>query len=148
MTMTRTAALFAALSLPAAVQAQSSGFSPCDGRELEQLYIGEDGEGVRTFYDGSVVLLRIDTIEPAAASGGMVVMMWTGSELSDINRSCWVNTGHGLVDVDATESSYDPAEGLTLSVPTSRHSPEDGSLLEGAIRFRLNADAGTLTPLS
>ncbi|RED16624.1 hypothetical protein [Parasphingopyxis lamellibrachiae] len=150
MTMIRTAALLAALSLPIAAEAQPTGFDDCENAwpaQLENLAIGENGEGIRTFYDGAVTLLQIDTIEPAAASGGFVVMMWTGSELSDLDRLCWVTAGHGGIDVDATTSSYDPAEGLTLSVPTSRHSQEDGSLIEGAIRFRLNVDAGTLTPL-
>jgi len=146
MTMIRTAALLAALSLPAAAQAQPTGFAPCEGSELYQLQIGEDGEGIRTFYEGSVTLLRIDTIEPAAASGGVVVMMWTGSDLSDIDRSCWVNTGHGLIDIDATESSYNPAEGLTLSIPTSRYD-DIGELAVASIRFRLDVNAGTLTPL-
>lgn len=147
MTIIRTAALLAALSLPAAAQAQPSGFAPCDGDELTLLQIGEDGEGIRSFYDGSVTLLRIDTIEPAAASGGLVVMMWTGSDLSDIDRLCWVNTGHGLVDIDATQSSYDPAEGLTLTIPTARIDQSSGQRIDGAIRFRLNVGAGTLTPL-
>ncbi|MGJ8536601.1 MAG: hypothetical protein ACSHW2_05570 [Parasphingopyxis sp.] len=150
MTILRTAALLATLSLPIAAQAQPTGFEDCEDAwpaQLQNLVIGENGEGIRTFYDSAVTLLQIDTIEPAAASGGIVVMMWTGSELSDLDRLCWVTSGHGGVDVDATTSSYDPAEGLTLSVPTRRYSQEDGSLIEGAIRFRLNADTGTLTPL-
>ncbi len=150
MTMLRTAAFLAAISLPIAAQAQPTGFEDCENAwpaQLQNLAIGENGEGIRTFYEGAVTLLQIDTIEPAAASGGFIVMMWTGSELSDINRQCWVIAGQGGIDVDATESSYDPAAGLTLSVPTSRYSQEDGSLIERTIRFRLNVDAGTLTPL-
>lgn len=150
MTMIRTAALMAALSLPMAAQAQPTDFEDCENgwaAQLQNLAIGENGEGIRTYYDGAVTLLQIDTIEPAAASGGIIVMMWTGSDLSDIERHCWVTSGHSGIDVDATESSYDPAEGLTLSVPTSRYSQDDGSLIEGTLRFRLNADAGTLTPL-
>ncbi|WP_299323007.1 hypothetical protein [Parasphingopyxis sp.] len=150
MTTIRTAALMAALSLPIAAQAQPTGFEDCEDAwpaQLQNLAIGENGEGIRTFYNGAVTLLQIDTIEPAAGSGGIIVMMWTGSELSDIERHCWVTAGHGGIDVDATESSYDPAEGLTLSVPTRSYSQEDGSLIEGTLRFRLNVAAGTLTPL-
>ena len=150
MTMIRTAALLAALSLPIAAQAQPTGFEDCENAwaaQFQNLAIGENGEGIRTYYDGAVTLLQIDTIEPAAASGGVIVLMWTGSELSDISRHCWVTSGHGGIDVDATESSYDPAIGLTLSVPTSGFSQEDGSPIEGAVRFRLNVEAGTLTPL-
>lgn len=150
MTAMRTATLLAALALPMAAQAQSTGFEDCENAwpaQLQNLAIGENGEGIRTFYDGAVTLMQIDTIEPAAASGGVIVMMWTGSDLGDLERLCWVTAGHGGVDVEATAARYDPAEGLTLAVPTRTYSPDDGRLTEGAIRFRLDAGAGTLTPL-
>jgi hypothetical protein len=150
MTMIRTAALLASLSLPAAAHAQPTGFVPCEENSpasLNNLWVGENGEGIRTFYEGSVTLLRIDTIEPAAASSGVIVMMWIGQDLSDIERLCWVNSGHGLVDIDGTQSSYHPAEGLTLTIPTSRTNHDNGDRIDEAIRFRLNVGAGTLTPL-
>lgn len=152
MTLFKPIALAAALSLSAAAQAQTNGFVPCEGEwsaQVENLYIGENGEGIRTFYDGAVILLRIDTGEPAAASGGVIVMMWPGGETEGPPvRSCWVNWGHGMVDVDATQSSYDPATGLTLSIPTSRYNPGDGEMIADTIRFRVNVGAGSLTALN
>lgn len=149
--MTKTGAFLiaAALGIAAPANAQTNGFVPCEehwSARLTTLYVGADGEGIRSFYDGAVTLLRIDTEEPAAASSGVIVMMWTGSELADIERHCWVNWGHGLVQVDDTQSSYDPADGLTLTIPTSRYD-EMGEQSVGSIRFRLNAATGTLTEL-
>ncbi|NNC72135.1 MAG: hypothetical protein HKN78_04580, partial [Sphingomonadaceae bacterium] len=94
-------------------------------------------------------VMRLDTEEPAAASFGVAVVFPDGNgDLGPVGLACWLNWGFGFVDVAATQSAYDPAQGLTLTIPTGRYDPETGGTRPGApIRWLINLAQGSITDL-
>lgn len=144
--------LASALAFGAPVQAQTNGFEPCDehwAANMTTLFVGENGEGIRSFYNGSVLLLRINTEEPAFFPEGVILLMpdGDGSE-GPIGRLCFVNWGFGSVDVDETQSSYDPARGLALTIPAGSTDPSTYESMDRTIRVLVNVGAGSVTPLN
>jgi hypothetical protein len=53
--------------------------------------------------------------------------------------------GHGFSDIEMTamQSSYDPATGLTLTVPISRY--DNGDYKDGSLRITINQATGVVT---
>lgn len=146
-------AALAALAWPAVATAQltPTGLVSCEEAraDLTDLAIGENGDGVRTFYEGSVVLVRLDYVEPACCSAGIAILSPEGDgESEPQGRACHAAWGYGWIDFDAIESSYDPARGLTLTIPTTMVDVEYGTPNPGPpIRVLINAGQGTITDL-
>ena len=144
----------AACACPAAAIAQSAsaGVMTCDeaGVGLWSVWVGADLSGVRSYYEGSVTLLAIDTIEPACCSAGVaIVMPGAPQENEPPGPACWAIKGFADVDLRATRSSYDPRQGLTLAIPTRNYDPETGATIPGEpIRLRIDAARGTIVDLS
>lgn len=142
--------LMAELLLPSAVSAREG---PIDCRDnevgLDWLLIGENGEGVRSFYNGMVTLLRLDSEEPAAASAGLAILMPSGDGSDEpAFITCHAYRYFGAIDFDAMVAEYDPARGLTLTIPTSDPDFDSGGTVPGRpIRVMINAGNGTITPL-
>jgi hypothetical protein len=137
-----------ALAWPTLAQAQTGGgLASCEdaGVGLTSLAVGEH-EGVRTFYQGQVVLLALNTEEPAAAPAGIAVLMPdppVGNEPP--STGCWAIIGYGRVDVDRARARYDPASGLTLTIPTMVYDADhDRDVAAPPIRLRINATRGTI----
>ena len=148
----RLAALAAlANSHVAAAQPDSRTLAPCDQASagLAQLALGADNEGVRSYYEGRVTLLRLDYVEPACCAWGVAVLMPDGDgEAEPAGTACWAIWGYAGVDLQAAQSRYDPADGLTLIIPTREYDHDTGGTLPGApIRLRIDAGAGTIVDL-
>ncbi len=144
----------AALAFPAGAVAQD-GFRtlvPCEQLELglESVAVGEDLSGVRTFYQGQVTLFLIDRVEPACCAYGVaVVMPAPPSEGSLEGMRCWAIFGYAGVDLRGARASYQPREGLTVSIPIRDYVPETGGTSPGApVRLRIDAGRGTIVDLS
>lgn len=150
--LTKIAAL-AALAWPAMAAAQTpSGLVPCQDHfagGLAALSLGENNANVRHFYNGMVTLLLLDTEEPAAASYGFAVLMPSGDgEEEPAFMTCWLNWGFTYVDTAAATSRYDPAEGLTLTIPVLMYDHETGMGREAPpVRLLINAGQGTIRQL-
>jgi hypothetical protein len=145
-------AAFAALAWPAAATAQPQrALMPCTDASagLTQLALGETHDGVRSFYEGRVTLLRLDYVEPACCSWGVAVLMPDGDgETEPAGTACWATWGYAGVDLQGATSHYDPAEGLTLTIPTRAYDHDTGGTLPGApIRLRISLSAGTIVDL-
>ena len=146
-------AAFAALAFPAMAAAQPAqrALTPCDEASagLAQLAPGAGNEGVRSFYEGRVTLLRLDYVEPACCAWGVAVLMPDGDgETEPAGTACWATWGYAGVDLQATTSRYDPAEGLTLTIPTRAYDHDTGGTRAGEpIRLRINASGGTIVDL-
>ncbi len=142
----------ATTTLATSAQAQSQGFMPCDDHwsaSFFALSVGENGEGIRSFYEGSVLLLHINTDEPAFFPEGVILLMPDGDGSDGpIGRHCFVNWGFSSMDVDASHATYDPARGLTLTIPASNTSPADYQVRDASVRVLVNVGAGTITPLN
>lgn len=143
--------LAAAASISSTAVSAQMGHGPRDCLDasisLNALWIGENGEGVRSFYNGMVTVLRLDTEEPAAASAGLAILMPSGDGSEEpIFTACHVFLYYGSIDFDGMESSYDPARGLTLTVPAYEANLETGGRgSPNPIRVLINAGAGTLS---
>ena len=151
MRMIRLAAL-AALAWPAAAVAQPQrSLLPCAevSAGLTQLALGANEEGVRSFYDGRVTLLLLDYVEPACCSWGVAVLMPDGDgETEPAGTACWAIWGYAGVDLQAATSRYDPAEGLTLAIPTLDYDHDSGGTRPGApIRLQINLSEGGISQL-
>ena len=144
----------AACACPAAAIAQSvsTGLMRCDdaGVGLWSVWVGADLSGVRTYYEGSVTLLALDTIEPGCCPAGVAIVMPGEPQENDpVGPACWAIRGFAAVDLRAARSSYDPRQGLTLSIPTRDYDPDTGGTVPGApIRLRIDAGRGTIVDLS
>lgn len=106
---------------------------------LVDLAIGADGRGVRSFYEGEVLVLQIDQGEPAALSFGLAVLMIDRTS-EVIGRKCLAATFFNYVDIDAAKSSYAPETGVTLVIPTSDY---DGAQSVPGKPLVLTINAGT-----
>lgn len=110
---------------------------------LHDLAIGANGKGVRSFYKGEVLVLQIDQVEPAAASSGLVVLMF--DHKSEIGgRVCTAVTHFNSLDIDAAKSAYDPESGVTLTVP-ARDYDGIGSRPGKPLVLTINAAKGEVT---
>lgn len=112
---------------------------------LRDLAISAQGNGVRSFYEGAVLVLMVDTIEPAAAAAGVVVLLIDPqSELGD--RNCFAATGFSGLDLDAAKSSYSPATGVILSIPAMTYDQDVGFSKPGKpLILTMNAATGLVT---
>ncbi len=143
----------AGLALPTAASAQMpTGIVPCQDHwagSIGALSLGENFENVRRFYNGRVTLMQLDTEEPAAASFGYAIQMPSGDGSNEpAFLQCFLNWGFTYVDVAAAQSSYDPARGLTLTIPTRSYDVEQGGSAPGEpIRLLINIAEGTITEL-
>jgi len=112
---------------------------------LRDLAISASGNGVRSFYEGAALVLLVDTIEPAAASAGVVVLLLDPqSEMGD--RNCFAATGLSGLDLDTARSSYSPATGVTLSIPAMTYDHEEGYSKPGKpLILTIDAATGSVT---
>lgn len=119
-------ALMALLLSSAALSAQS--LEPCDWRA------GADGipepwaDHTRTFANGEVRVVLIDRIEPAAGAFYLLILHPPRMELGE--RRCTLvgferGVGYAGLFFEDLAAEYDPAQGLTLSVPGRLYLPEE-----------------------
>jgi hypothetical protein len=88
-------------------------------------------KNVRTFYNNLVQIYNVDTIEPAAASAGIaVVLPDVDSPLGGLK--CLAITNFAKVDVMQAGATYDATKGLSVSIPTKVHDLENGRSKRGA----------------
>lgn len=110
-----------------ALPAQAVTVQPCT-EQANVLSIAEPWEAnTRTFANGNIRLVVLDTIEPAAAAFHLVILHPPRDELggpmcSMVSASDGL--GFGGMDLRQVVASYDPARGLTVAVPISQYDPE------------------------
>jgi len=87
---------------------------------------------VRTFYNNRIQIYNIDTIEPAAAPAGIVIVLPSSPEDDPIGGSkCLAIRGFSAINIKAARAAYDPAKGLSLSIPTRKFDPETDKFKSG-----------------
>lgn len=100
----------------------------------------------RTFSNGKTRLALMDTIEPAAGWAWMLVLSPPYSELGD--RQCKVIGLNGMgfagMEFGALTADYDPATGLTFTVPVSVYDPATAMPGAATLRFTLNQATGAI----
>jgi hypothetical protein len=136
-----------ALAAPAAA---GSGLQSCDdlGVGLWSVVAGADKGGVRTYYDGRVTLLEVDTVEPGAVPAGVAFVIPDRPDVEGISSpQCWAIINYASVDVRRAQAQYDAATGLTLTIPARDYDGER-AVPAAPIRVRINAGQGTIVDLN
>ena len=142
---------FLTCSLALALGAQAAGavtVSACSGIAGVQ-NIAEPWEAnTRTFANGDIRLVVLDTIEPAAAAFHLLILHPPRAELG-IPMCSVVSSGEGQgfggMDIGPATASYDPARGLTVSLPVSLYDPEAADFYaDKVLSVTINQSTGQL----
>jgi hypothetical protein len=127
----RAAAFLATLALSAPVPALAQSAHICDGWQSQAWNLAEPWEAnTRSFANGAIRVALIDTVEPAAAAYFLLVLHpLPGDEMEA--RVCHLVgegplTGFAGMDFAALAPAYDPATGLTLTLPVTRMDANGG----------------------
>lgn len=132
----------------AAADAQPRGPATCEeaGAGLWSIDTGENGNGIRTFYDGQVTVIALNLIEPAAAPGGVAIVMPGPPNAEEpTGPECFAFVGYDRVDVAGARSHYDPTRGLILTFPTWRFDEaRQDSVPAAPLRVRIDVGRGTV----
>lgn len=132
----------AALAEPATV-------TPCGDYRSDVRNVAEPWEAnTRTFAKGEIRLVVIDTVEPAVAALYLLILHPPRDELG--SPLCSVVTsagGLGFADMGLgpARASYDPASGLTVSLPVSQAEPMGAGFDEGWLSVTINQATGVVT---
>jgi len=111
------------IAAPAAAQVAS----PCDWQARVEAIVEPWEENTVTFAGGAVRVAHLDVAEPAAAAAYLLVLHPPVVAVS--GRTCTVigqseGLGYAAIQFDALGASYDPATGLTLTVPARIQRPD------------------------
>lgn len=117
------------------------------------LSIAEPWEAnTRVFARGDIRLVVLDTIEPAAAAFHLVILHPPRDELGGPMCSMVSATdglGFGGMNLAPAEASYDPARGLTVSLPISVYDPEAaGFYSDKRLSVTINQATGAITAVA
>mgnify|MGYP000713528392 CR=1 FL=1 len=139
-------ALIAALAL-LATPATAQEVVECDWRATAAALAEPWEDNSATFANGAVRIALLDTIDPAAGALHLLVLSPPFNELGD--RQCRVvSHGQGVgfagLYFSELEAGYDPAKGLTFSVPVQIYLPEESFSNGGQLHIALNQSTGAI----
>ena len=112
--------------LPVTAMAQAVG--DCDWRAASQAIAEPWEANTRTFANGEIRLTIMDTGEPAA---GPVHLMILSPPYNDGGRQCAVlsleagGMGFAGLTMEGAKAAYDPATGLSVTLPARRWVPDN-----------------------
>lgn len=116
----------------------------CDWMSSMTTIIEPWEENSRTFYDGRVRVVAIDTVEPACCWAHLVLLLPPPEREMEYRQCVVVNQGGGMgfagLRFDELAASYDPKTGLTISFPYALYDPETGGTRpwrSGQVRINL-----------
>ena len=120
---------------------------PCDWQASAQALIEPWEDHTRTFANGAVRLALLDTVEPAIAAMHLLILSPPYDEIG--GRQCrTIGVGDGLgfpgITWEGLEAGYDPAVGLTFTIPVGLYDPETGDFPESQLAFTVNQATGEI----
>ncbi|SIO33078.1 hypothetical protein [Vannielia litorea] len=142
--MIRALALLCLLATPLAAQE----LSDCGDFRSDARNIPEPWEAsTRTFANGDVRLVLLDTIEPAAAPYHLMILSPPFDEVG--GRQCKVlsrenASGWAGIQFELLEAGYDPAAGLTFTLPAMIWLPEKNFVNSTELTITLNQSTGEI----
>jgi hypothetical protein len=135
-------ALAAAALIAAALPASAQDVSDCDWR-TDMRFIAEPWEtSSRTFANGDVRLVLLDTYEPAMVPFQIAVISPPHDELGW--PQCRVIGAFNEIDFAALTAAYDPAVGLMFSVPVRIYDGMTDSTPRARLGISLNQATGAI----
>ena len=123
--------------------------SNCGGPARVDAIVEPWSKATRTFANGRIRIIALDTAEPACCSFHLAIIAPDPENELDLRQCVALNdgsewTGFQYVDVQGIESSYDPGRGLLLSVPVERYI--DGTRSSKFfVDVRINQATGAIT---
>ena len=122
----------AALGLAAPAFAQSRPtVGECDWLNNMLAVVEPWEDNARTFYQGQVRAVFVDSVEPACCWAHLLILMPDPEDEWGLRKCVAVNlggtTGFSGLDFSRLEASYDPARGLAISFPYALYEPESGA---------------------
>ncbi len=100
--------------------------SQCGGQARVDAIVEPWSQATRTFANGKIRIIALDTAEPACCSFHLAIIAPNPEDELGLRQCVTLNdgaewTGFQSVSVSNTQSSYDPGRGLLLSVPVERY---------------------------
>jgi hypothetical protein len=129
----------------AAVPAQAVTVAACDGLASVQAIAEPWEANTRTFANGEIRVVVLDTIEPAAAAFHLAILHPPRDELgSPMCSQVSVSGGMGFggMDLGPAVASYDPARGLTVTLPVSLYDPDTAGFVQSTLSVTINQSSG------
>ena len=116
--------------------------SECDWRSSGS-YIAEPWhENSVIFGNGSTRVALIDTVEPAAAAFGLLILSPPYSEMGE--RQCRVLHGFSALSMEGISSAYDPSIGLQLSLTGQVYLEDEGQFASAEVDIVINQGTGDI----
>ncbi len=103
---------------------------------------------VQTFANGEVRVIGLDTSEPACCSAHLMVDYFVESEPFPLCALISAGTGgNGFsgLRMEDLSTTYDPVEGLVLTLPAGRHDNATGGSVMSPLRVVINRATATVT---
>lgn len=120
----------------------------CDQAEIGIASVspGPGNANIRQFYEGSVTMLLLDQEEPACCAFGVAFLLPSGDGRDEpVFVQCRAVIGYAGLDVAGARAAYDPARGLTLTIPAREYIPDTGGSRETApLVVTIDAGVGTI----
>lgn len=121
---------------------------PCDWRARADAIVEPWDTYSRTYAEGAVRVALLDTVEPAAAAFHLLILSPPFDELGA--RSCQVvshsgSLGFAMLGFTEMEAGYDPARGLTLTIPGHLNAPDSGQVSTFDLVVTINQATGQIT---
>ena len=118
---------------------------PCDWQARADALVEPWETYSKTFANGDVRVALLDVIEPAAASYYLLVLHPPYDEVGA--RACTVvgldeGLGYAGMFFQDLEATYDPAKGLTISVPAVIYLPEQSFQNSALVSVTINQSTG------
>lgn len=134
--------------LPAAALAAPPAVTRCEADRASAEFLVEPWESHSAVYaNGAIRVALIDTVEPAAAPAHLLIL---SPPLDEVQmRACHLvslEKGSGFYSLDFArrKASYDPARGLTLTVPAETFVPETGRGTPATLTVTIDQRSGKI----
>ena len=140
--------LIACMTALVAQAATAQVAQPCDWQARADAIVEPWEENTATFANGAVRVAYLDVIEPAAAAAYFLVLHPPYDEVG--GRTCTVvsldeGLGYGGFIFEELTADYDPATGLTLTIPAIIYLPEQSFQNSALLKATVNQETGEVT---
>ena len=121
---------------------------PCDWQASARNVVEPWADNTRTFANGDVRLVSIDTIEPAAGFAYLMILSPPYDEVGD--RQCaMIGAGAGMgfagLEFGSLKAGYDPAVGLVFDLVVRGYDPETAKTPRQFLNVTLNQATGAIS---
>ena len=138
-------AVLVALAPFSTIPATASEFKSCAelGVGIETALWSANAVWHRSFYNGKVEFILVDLQEPVATSFGVAVVIPS----HESGSLCFATLGYTDIDLAGSKSTYNPAKGLVVTLPTKVYdaNSKDGNKPGDPLVVTVNLNDNTVT---